>query len=98
MSNVSSSDCVVLLDGGVGGGENVDVVGATGVVTREDGLKVSDTVFIGLRDSTEESSVLEVLLTGIKNIGQGDTYQVGCIINVPVTSGDNSSIYTGGIG
>lgn len=56
---VEAGDGVVLQDGGLVGGvaEDVDVGGAAGVVTREEGLELDDTLFVAGLDSAQESGV-----------------------------------------
>jgi len=56
--DVSTDEGSVLGDGSIDSGEDVDVGGTSGVVTREDGLQEGNTVAVSLGDSTGVGGVL----------------------------------------
>jgi hypothetical protein len=63
----------VAVDGGVGVNQQVDVSGAGGVVAREDGLELDNTVGVSLLDTAEESLVDVGLIGGVAVAGSDDT-------------------------
>jgi hypothetical protein len=60
MGDGAAGDGVVGLQSGIVSGENMDVRGSSGVVTRESGLEEADTIGVGLSDAAVEGRVLSI--------------------------------------
>ena len=70
----STSQGVVVVDSGVESvGHDVDVGGAAGVVTREQGVELYDTALVGLVDTAQESVIDVGLITTITVTASDDT-------------------------
>ena len=78
--------------------EDVDMARTSGIVTREDGKELSNTILIRLPDATEESRVLESDVGTYAILSHRKTYQVVFVVAVPVTTSDNTGVDTGGVG